>query len=166
MADVLTKEQRHKCMQAVHSKDTSVEVKLRQCLFARGFRFRKNNKKLAGSPDIVFPKYKTAIFVHGCFWHRHENCRLTSNPKTRVRFWKAKFKRNIERDKRISEELIESGWHVIVVWECEIRNDVKAVVDELEKIMKYMVPAATKKLYVPGLDCFIQSKNKNKKLYS
>lgn len=160
MTDFLTKEQRHNVKSSIHGKDTSIEVLLRKKLFARGFRYRKNNKNLIGSPDIVLPKYKTAIFVHGCFWHRHENCRLASIPKTRVRFWKAKFKRNITRDKNISEKLIESGWHVIVVWECEIRENVEAVVDELEKIMRYMIPAASKKIYVPGLDCFIETKKR------
>ena len=110
-------------MQAVHSKDTSVEVKLRQCLFARGFRFRKNNKKLAGSPDIVLPKYKTAIFVHGCFWHLHEGCKYARIPKSNVEYWQNKLYGNKERDKRTKKELEDMGWKVITVWECQLKKD-------------------------------------------
>ena len=146
MTDVLTKEQRHLNMSHIRGKDTSIEVKLRKALFARGFRFRKNVGKMIGKPDIVLPKYKTVIFIHGCFWHRHPGCRYASTPKTRRDFWEEKFNRNIQRDKHQAEELINAGWHVLVVWECELKQDLPGVVNELEKIMKYMIPATSKKL--------------------
>ena len=158
MTDVLTKEQRHLNMSHIRGKDTSIEVKLRKALFARGFRYRKNVGKMIGKPDIVLPKYKTVIFIHGCFWHRHPGCRYASTPKTRRDFWEEKFNRNIQRDKHQAEELINAGWHVLVVWECELKQDLPGVVNELEKIMKYMIPATSKKLYLPGLECFIETK--------
>ena len=155
MTDVLTKEQRHINMSHIRGKDTSIEIKLRKALFARGFRFRKNVSKMIGKPDIVLPKYKTVIFIHGCFWHRHRGCRYASTPKTRRDFWEEKFNRNIQRDKHQAEELINAGWHVLVVWECELKQDLPGVVDELEKIMKYIIPVSTKKLMVPEIGCFI-----------
>ena len=87
-------------MSKIRGKDTKIEVKVRKHLFSQGFRFRKNDKKLAGKPDIVLPKYKTVIFIHGCFWHRHENCKDATTPKTRVDFWEEKFSKNIENDKK------------------------------------------------------------------
>ena len=158
MTDVLTKEQRHLNMSHIRGKDTSIEVKLRRALFARGFRFRKNVSKMIGKPDIVLPKYKTVIFIHGCFWHRHHGCRYASTPKTRRDFWEEKFNRNIQRDKHQAEELINNGWHVLVVWECELKQDLPGVVDELEKIMLHILPVSTKKILIPGLDCFIETK--------
>ncbi len=158
MTDVLTKEQRHLNMSHIRGKDTSIEVKLRKALFARGFRFRKNVGKMIGKPDIVLPKYKTVIFIHGCFWHRHQGCRYASTPKTRRDFWEEKFNRNIQRDKHQAEELINAGWHVLVVWECELKQNLSGVVDELEKIMLHILPVSTKKILIPGLDCFIETK--------
>ena len=158
MTDVLTKEQRHLNMSHIRGKDTSIEVKLRKALFARGFRFRKNVSKMIGKPDIVLPKYKTVIFIHGCFWHRHQGCRYASTPMTRRDFWEEKFNRNIQRDKHQAEELINAGWHVLVVWECELKQDMPGVVDELEKIMLHILPVSTKKILIPGLDCFIETK--------
>ena len=145
-------------MSHIRGKDTSIEVKLRKALFARGFRFRKNVSKMIGKPDIVLPKYKTVIFIHGCFWHRHKGCRYASTPKTRRDFWEEKFNRNIQRDKHQAEELINNGWHVLVVWECELKQDLPGVVDELEKIMLHILPVSTKKILIPGLDCFIETK--------
>ena len=145
-------------MSHIRGKDTSIEVKLRRALFARGFRFRKNVSKMIGKPDIVLPKYKTVIFIHGCFWHRHHGCRYASTPKTRRDIWEEKFNRNIQRDKHQAEELINNGWHVLVVWECELKQDLPGVVDELEKIMLHILPVSTKKILIPGLDCFIETK--------
>ncbi len=156
MTDVLTPEQRHLNMSHIRGADTSIEVKLRKALFARGFRFRKNVSKMVGKPDIVLPKYRTVIFIHGCFWHRHEGCKYASTPKTRRAFWKDKFKRNIERDKKQSEELINAGWHVLLVWECELKHHFEDVVNELEKIMRYMIPGSSKKLLIPGMGCFLK----------
>ena len=121
MADTMTPEQRHRCMAAIKGKDTKPEMIVRKYLFSRGLRFRIQVRKLPGRPDIVLPKYKTVIFVDGCFWHGHEGCRYYRLPKSNVEFWKVKIERNMERDAKSETELIAMGWRVIRVWECEIR---------------------------------------------
>ena len=115
-------EQRSRNMSAIKSKNTKPEIKVRKVLHSMGYRFRLHRKDLPGSPDIVLPKYKTVIFVHGCFWHRHKNCKYASTPKTRQEFWEAKFRENINRDKLNQENLSSKGWKIIVVWECEIND--------------------------------------------
>jgi len=115
-------EQRSRNMSAIKSKNTKPEIKVRKVLHSMGYRFRLHSKDLPGSPDIVLPKYKTVIFVHGCFWHRHKNCKYASTPKTRQEFWEAKFRENINRDKLNQENLSSKGWKIIVVWECEIND--------------------------------------------
>ena len=115
-------EQRSRNMSAIKSKNTKPEIKVRKVLHSMGYRFRLHSKDLPGSPDIVLPKYKTVIFVHGCFWHRHENCKYASTPKTRKEFWEAKFRENINRDKKHQENLSSMGWKIIIVWECEIKD--------------------------------------------
>ena len=107
-------------MSHIHSKDTSIEVMVRRYLFARGFRFRKNDKRYPGHPDIVLPRWKTMVFVNGCFWHMHEGCSKHSMPKSNVEFWTAKLLRNRERDRLQREQLEAMGWRVITVWECEL----------------------------------------------
>ena len=109
-------------MSAIKSKNTKPEIAVRKMLHALGYRFRLHRKDLPGSPDIVLPKYKTVIFVHGCFWHRHENCKYASTPKTRKEFWESKFKANAKRDKDIQEKIKNIGWQLVVIWECEIKN--------------------------------------------
>ena len=137
MKNPTTSKERSDIMRKVGRKGTGPELVLRHQLHARGFRYRLNDKKLPGSPDIVLPKYKTTIFVHGCFWHRHEGCRLASNPKDNAEFWNDKFKTNISRDARNEELLIEAGWKVIVVWQCELK---KANIDKtLENIVSRLV---------------------------
>ena len=123
MADRITKEQRSLNMSHIRSKDTSIEIMVRKSLFNNGFRYRKNVTRLPGKPDIVLPKYKTAIFVNGCFFHRHKNCRLATMPKSNVDYWTSKFDRNIANDIKNKELLEKMGYKVITVWECEIRND-------------------------------------------
>ncbi len=118
-------------MRQIKGKDTKIEVMVRQYLFRQGFRFRKNDKRYPGKPDIVLPKYKTVIFVHGCFWHRHEGCKYATNPKTREEYWTAKFVRNVENDKKHKAELEALGWNVIVLWECELKKDFEAVMQNL-----------------------------------
>ena len=115
-------EQRSRNMSAIKSKNTKPEIAVRRLLHSMGYRFRLHRKDLPGSPDIVLPKYKTVIFVHGCFWHRHENCKYASTPKTRQEFWEAKFRENINRDKLNQENLSSKGWKIIIVWECEIKD--------------------------------------------
>ena len=115
-------EQRSRNMSAIKSKNTKPEIAVRKLLHSMGYRFRLHRKDLPGSPDIVLPKYKTVIFVHGCFWHRHQNCKYASTPKTRQEFWEAKFRENINRDKLNQENLSSKGWKIIIVWECEIKD--------------------------------------------
>lgn len=121
--DNLSKQKRHKIMASVHSKGTKPEVLVRKYLWKNGFRYRKNNPRLPGHPDIVLRKYRTCIFVNGCFWHGHEGCKYSHLPKTNVEYWTKKINRNRERDKEEQRRLAEMGWHVIVVWECQLKND-------------------------------------------
>ena len=115
-------EQRSRNMSAIKSKNTKPEIKVRKILHSMGYRFRLHSKDLPGSPDIVLPKYKTVIFVHGCFWHRHENCKYASNPKTRQEFWNKKFTENKKRDSEIQEKIKILDWRSVVIWECETKN--------------------------------------------
>lgn len=109
-------------MSRIHGSDTSIEVLTRRYLFARGLRFRKNDKRYPGRPDIVLPKWHTVVFINGCFWHSHEGCPKYRMPKSNVEFWTAKLTRNRERDRVQHEQLRQAGWRVIVVWECELKN--------------------------------------------
>ena len=109
-------------MAAIKGKDTKQEVMVRKFLFSKGLRYRLNSRKLPGSPDIVLKKYKTVIFVDGCFWHGHEGCKYFRLPKSNTLFWKAKITRNIERDMETTKALKDFGWKVIRIWECELRN--------------------------------------------
>jgi DNA mismatch endonuclease (patch repair protein) len=119
--DVFTIEKRSRIMSKIKSKDTKIEVITRKYLFAHGFRYRKNYKKLPGTPDIVLPKYKTAIFINGCFWHGHQGCKYFSIPKSRTDFWINKINKNIQRDKKNIQCLQNMGWSVIVIWGCELK---------------------------------------------
>ena len=114
-------ERRHYNMTRIHGKDTKPEILVRKYLFNRGLRFRKNDKRLPGHPDIVFPKYKTVVFINGCFWHGHEGCKYFVMPKSNVEFWQKKIRTNIERDAAITSKLLGLGWTVRVVWECELK---------------------------------------------
>lgn len=122
MADVLTPQQRSYNMSRIRNKNTKPEEIVRKYLFSRGFRYRKNVSKLPGKPDIVLPKYKTIVFVNGCFWHKHEGCHYFVWPKNNAEFWKKKIEDNVKRDVYNYEELKELGWHVIVVLECELKS--------------------------------------------
>lgn len=108
-------------MRAVGQKHTRPEMVVRRALHSLGYRFRIHRQDLPGSPDIVLPKYKTAIFVHGCFWHRHSGCKKATMPKTRAEFWARKFEHNVARDKQNEVALLELGWHVLIIWECETK---------------------------------------------
>ena len=115
-------EQRSRNMSAIKSKNTKPEIKVRKVLHSMGYRFRLHSKDLPGSPDIVLPKFKTVIFVHGCFWHRHENCKYASTPKIRQEFWNKKFTENITRDSEIQDKIKNLDWRSVVIWECETKN--------------------------------------------
>ena len=125
MADNHSKEARSFNMSQIRSSDTNPEILVRKYLFSRGLRFRKNDKRYPGHPDIVLPKYKTIIFVHGCFWHQHNNCHYAKMPASNVDYWKEKLAKNINRDYKVQNELIKQGWRVIVVWECQLKNSLK-----------------------------------------
>ena len=127
-------EQRSRNMSAIKSKNTKPEIKVRKVLHSMGYRFRLHSKDLPGSPDIVLPKYKTVIFVHGCFWHRHENCKYASTPKTRKEFWNKKFTENKKRDSEIQEKIKNIGWQSVVIWECEIKNK-ELLINRLQNIL-------------------------------
>ena len=122
MADRITPEHRSWNMSRIKGKDTKPEIAVRQYLFANGFRFRKNDKRYPGKPDIVLPKYHTISFVHGCFWHRHEGCKQATTPKSRTDFWLEKFQKNVQNDAKHIQELKNMGWKVIVLWECELEK--------------------------------------------
>lgn len=125
MADIMTPEQRHRCMAAIKGKDTKPEMIVRQYLHSLGFRYGLHNKKLPGSPDLVLRKYKTVIFIHGCFWHGHEGCKYYRLPKSNESFWSEKISRNQSRDNKSREQLEKKGWNVLTVWECELKNKEK-----------------------------------------
>ena len=125
MADVLSKEQRSKCMSHIRSKDTKPEVLVRRFLFAHGFRFRLHRKDLPGKPDIVLPKYRTVIFINGCFWHGHSGCKYSTLPATNREFWESKISDNIQRDKETFSRLVKSGWKVIEIWQCQLKPKTK-----------------------------------------
>ncbi len=126
MADVHTPEQRSYNMSRIRNKNTKPEELVRKYLYAQGFRYRKNDARLPGKPDIVLPKYKTVIFVNGCFWHAHEGCKYFVWPKNNADFWKAKISGNVSRDLEKCKQLEQMGWRVIVVWECELKRSCQA----------------------------------------
>jgi DNA mismatch endonuclease (patch repair protein) len=120
MVDRLTKEHRSWNMSRIRATNTSPEIKVRSLLHRMGFRFRLHSRKLPGKPDIVLPRLKTVIFVHGCFWHRHAGCRFAYTPKSRHEFWRKKFESNQARDREVRKLIGRAGWRVIVVWECQL----------------------------------------------
>ena len=125
MSDFQTSPQRHANMAAIHGKDTKPEMIVRRYLWGHGYRYRLNHPRLPGKPDIVMRKYRTCIFVNGCFWHGHEGCRYYTIPKTNTEFWVNKVKRNKERDVKVQVELAAMGWHSITIWECELKPKVR-----------------------------------------
>jgi len=150
--DIWDKKKRSECMSKIRSKNTKPEMALRKALFARGFRYRVNDTKLPGKPDIVIPKYKSVIFLHGCFWHRHEGCKYAYTPKTNIEFWVDKITSNRERDKINLQKLTDLGWNVLTVWECEIRHeykhDITPLVDRISAALLESVPSYPKKISI------------------
>ena len=122
MVDIVNPETRSRMMANIRSKDTKPELTVRRHLHKIGLRFRLNRRVGSTKPDLVLPRWKTCIFVHGCYWHRHEGCKLASTPKTNIAFWQSKFDRNTARDKRNVSELKSLGWSVGIIWECSVRN--------------------------------------------
>ncbi|MFC4435454.1 very short patch repair endonuclease [Cupriavidus respiraculi] len=122
MVDVVSAETRSRMMSGIRGKNTRPEMRLRSFLHKAGFRYRLHDRSLPGSPDLVLPRYRTVILVHGCFWHRHLNCRLATTPGTNVEFWQRKFSSNVERDSLAVQKLLSEEWRVIVVWECGLKS--------------------------------------------
>ncbi|MBF2760436.1 MAG: DNA mismatch endonuclease Vsr [Ectothiorhodospiraceae bacterium AqS1] len=120
MTDTVDRKTRSRIMASVGGKNSKAERTLRRFLHAKGFRYILHDRRLPGTPDIVFPRYRAICFVHGCFWHRHQDCKHASTPSTRKEFWDAKFRKNMERDRRNRYILLEMGWRVSVVWECAL----------------------------------------------
>lgn len=129
--DILSAEQRSLNMSRIRGRDTSPELVVRRALHAAGFRFRLHGKDMPGRPDLVLAQYRTALFVHGCFWHCHEGCPVHRIPRTRRDFWESKLKGNVERDERDQLQLVAAGWRVLVVWECAIRGSRKLPAEQL-----------------------------------
>jgi DNA mismatch endonuclease, patch repair protein len=130
MVDKISSEHRSWNMSRIRNKDTTPELIVRSLLHRMGYRFRLHRKDLPGKPDIILPKYKTVIFVHGCFWHRHEDCQYSYIPKSHVKFWEEKFKSNMTRDNKIQSELKALGWKIFIIWECELSNQ-KSVLNRI-----------------------------------
>lgn len=131
MTDRISTERRSWNMSRIKGKDTKPELLLRSSLHKAGFRFRTHDRRLPGKPDLVLRKFKSVIFVNGCFWHRHEGCQKSTIPKSNAEFWKKKFSDTIERDARKLSQLEADGWHVFTVWECEIKRDIESVISSL-----------------------------------
>jgi len=125
MADIYSKSKRSSIMSKISGKETKPEVLVRKYLFLKGFRYRKNDKRFPGKPDVVLPKYKTIIFVHGCFWHNHKGCKASKLPESNRDFWEKKIGDSVKRDRKHRNELKKLGWKVIVVWQCEINVKTK-----------------------------------------
>lgn len=137
MPDCMTPEQRHDCMASIHSEDTRPEQAVRRELWHRGYRFRKCVRTLPGTPDIVLPKYRTCIFVNGCFWHGHKGCSKFVMPKTRTEFWLNKIARNQERDLVNIQRLESIGWSAITVWECELsKSGIENTMEKIESMLE------------------------------
>ncbi len=134
--DNLSPERRSWVMSRIRSKDTKPEIIVRSLLHRAGYRFRIDCRDLPGRPDIVLPKYRTAIFVHGCFWHRHPGCPQATIPKTRTAFWQNKFVNNVKRDQRSRRKLRELGWKTVVVWECQVQKNPESVFRRLDKLLR------------------------------
>ena len=138
MADVHDKATRSRNMSAIKGKDTKPEVWLRKELFSRGFRYRLHRKDLPGKPDIVLPRFKTVIFVNGCFWHGHEGCRYFKIPSSNTDFWREKLERNKARDQKNYGRLRSEGWRVVTVWECQIKEMRKGSMEVLEDLLSVL----------------------------
>ena len=127
MTDKISKEHRSWNMSRIRSKHSKPEKQVRSVLHRMGYRFRLHVTDIPGKPDIVLPKYQTIIFVHGCFWHRHEGCKYAYTPKSRVTFWEQKFKNNLERHAKVTQQLRDLGWKVLTIWECEVKDSNKLI---------------------------------------
>lgn len=136
MVDIVTREVRSKMMSRIGRRDTKPELALRRALHGRGFRYRIDDRRLPGSPDVVLPKWQTVLFVHGCYWHRHMGCPKATTPSSNVEFWNKKFRQNVERDAKNLGRLALAGWRVGIVWECAIGSEPS--IDLLDRLTKFI----------------------------
>lgn len=132
MADIVDSRTRSRMMSGIKGKNTKPEMLVRRHLHRKGLRFRLHGKDLPGKPDLIFPGRRVALFVHGCFWHRHEGCPKATTPSTNSRFWENKFSSNVSRDRRVKDELEQLGWKVLVIWECQLSTE---KLDELADVI-------------------------------
>ncbi|WP_307343902.1 very short patch repair endonuclease [Caldalkalibacillus uzonensis] len=128
---MFSREKRSEIMSNIKNQNTKPELLIRSLLHKMGYRFRLHRKDLPGRPDLVLPKYKTVIFIHGCFWHQHPNCKKATIPKRNREFWLKKLTRNMERDQQVIEELESMGWNIIIIWECQVKKNIKEVMDKI-----------------------------------
>ena len=137
MADIVDRKTRSRMMAGIRSRDTRPELLLRRAIHAHGLRYRLHDRRLPGTPDLVFRQFRAVCFVHGCFWHRHAGCPYATTPSTREEFWQAKFDANTERDRRNRQDLLQAGWRVAVVWECALRKGpVVEIVQQLHRWLR------------------------------
>ena len=155
MVDSISKEKRSWVMSRIRGRDTKPELIVRSLLHRCGFRYSLRHSKLPGRPDLVMRKYRTVIFVHGCFWHRHQNCRQATMPKSRQEFWQDKFARTIERDQRHLRQLQEMGWRPLIVWECQV---IKDPVGSVRELIRQLAPERTENIqqYLPPKQQILQ----------
>jgi DNA mismatch endonuclease (patch repair protein) len=139
--DILTPEQRRLNMSRIRGRDTKPELRIRRGLHGKGLRFRLHQKNLPGKPDLVFPRYRVVIFVHGCFWHGH-GCHLSKMPSTRPEFWRKKIEGNAERDRRVVASLIEDGWRVLTIWECALRGTARRAEEDVLTAAAHFIKAS------------------------
>lgn len=140
---------RSRMMASIRGKDTAPERAIRRMLHTMGFRFRIHRRDLPGNPDIVLPRHRLAILVHGCFWHRHPDCRFTTSPKTNTSFWQAKFKNNVRRDTDVLGQLDEAGWRTLVVWECSVKADTVGR-PRLPRLLQLAIASRKRHIQIPG----------------
>jgi DNA mismatch endonuclease (patch repair protein) len=140
--DIVDTATRSRMMSGIRGKDTKPEMTVRRYLHGCGYRYRLHRKDLPGKPDIVIPRLKVCIFVHGCFWHRHPGCPFATTPKTRPEFWREKLQKNVDRDLANIDALGAAGWNVLVVWECQLKKDPEAL-EELSRKLRSLDPAHT-----------------------
>ncbi|HWX41638.1 MAG TPA: DNA mismatch endonuclease Vsr [Blastocatellia bacterium] len=143
MTDVISRERRSELMSRIRGWDTEPEVAVRRGLHRAGFRFRLHHRKLPGRPDLVLARYRAVIFVHGCFWHRHRGCPLAYRPKSRTAFWNEKFRQNTARDRKQELQLLNSGWRVLLVWECGLRREPDRL-KTIERIKRWLRSGSSK----------------------
>jgi DNA mismatch endonuclease, patch repair protein len=133
MPDIVDAATRSRMMSGIRARDTAPEMAVRRFLHRQGFRYRLHDRRLPGRPDVVLPRYRTALFVHGCFWHQHPGCRLAAKPGSNVEFWRSKLERNVVRDKEVRDQLADMGWRSVIVWECQM-GDLVSLPDRIRQV--------------------------------